>query len=220
MMVIACACVVLIASGLVHGLWTDRWSDDAALQEAAGKLDQLPMTLGAWHGTTLDMEHDPNSGLAGMIARRYVHASDGKVVTLLLACGHAGPVCTHTPDVCYRANGYDVETPKRFQLTSKTAQAPPEFWTARFLKERAGGKTHLRVFWSWHGAETWRVADNPRLSFAGEKVLYKIYLIHDMVQPDEPLESDACVEFMHELLPILRDAVLETPANRSAPGGA
>ena len=30
-LVIASACVVLVASGVVHGLWTDRWSDLADL---------------------------------------------------------------------------------------------------------------------------------------------------------------------------------------------
>src|SRR5271155_874830 len=98
-LVIASAFAVLVASGVVHGLWTDRWSDQADLAGAAKRLEKLPMTLGAWHGSNVEMEPDPRSGLAGMIARRYVHATSGKVVTLFLACGRSGPVCTHTPDV-------------------------------------------------------------------------------------------------------------------------
>jgi hypothetical protein len=203
-LVIASACVVLIASGMVHGLWTDRWSDQSDLAAAAQKLELLPMTIGAWHGSTVEMEKDPHSGLAGMIARRYVHETSGKTVTLFLACGRAGPVCTHTPEVCYAGNGYEVEKPQRFQLPSATAQAPPEFWTARFIKERASGKIHLRIFWSWQASEAWKIAENPRLSFAGEKVLYKMYLIRELLQPDEPLEGDPCVEFMQAVLPIMR----------------
>jgi hypothetical protein len=142
------------------------------------------------------------------MARRYVHAKNGKVVTLFLGCGRPGPVCTHTPEVCYAGSGFEVEKPKRFALPSTTAQAPPEFWTARFVRERATGKTHLRIFWSWRGAEEWKVADNPRLTFSGEKSLYKMYLIREMVTPDEPLDSDACVEFMHDVLPAFRQFIL------------
>lgn len=206
-LVIVSACFVLVGSGVVHGVWTDRWSERTDLADAAKLLERLPMTVGAWHGTTVDMERDPNSGLAGMIARRYVNATTGKTVTLFLACGRAGPVCMHTPDVCYAGNGYEVEKATRFQMPSKGAQTPPEFWTARFVKERASGKIHLRIFWSWHGADAWKVADNPRLSFAGEKVLHKLYLIREMVQPDEPLDGDACVEFMQEVLPVIRSSV-------------
>ncbi|MBI1832744.1 MAG: exosortase-associated EpsI family protein, partial [Planctomycetes bacterium] len=108
-MLITAACAILIASGVVHGVWTDRWSDQSDLADAAKRLDRLPMTLGAWHGMDVEMDKDPNTDLAGMIARRYVHAKTGKAVTLFLACGRSGPVCTHTPDVCYAGSGYDVE---------------------------------------------------------------------------------------------------------------
>jgi hypothetical protein len=206
-LVIVVASSMLIASGVVHGLWTDRWSDQGDLAEAAKRLDRLPMKVGAWHGSTIDMEKDARSALSGMIARRYVHATSGKIVTLYLACGRPGPVCTHTPDVCYAGSGYEVEKPKRFQLPSTTAQAPPEFWTARFVKERASSKIHLRIFWAWHTADSWKIADNPRLSFAGERVLHKMYVIRELMQPDEPIEGDACVEFMNEVLPMLRSSV-------------
>jgi hypothetical protein len=207
MLLIIVTCVVLVGAGVVHGIWTDRWSDQSDLADASKRLQELPMTIGSWHGNTIEMEKDPKSGLSGMIARRYVHASTGKGVTLFLACGRAGPVCMHTPDVCYVGNGYEVEKAKRFQLRSTTAQSPPEFWTARFVKERANGKIQLRIFWSWHASENWQVADNPRRTFARERVLYKMYLIRELLQPDEPLDGDACVEFMHDLLPMLQRSV-------------
>jgi Protein of unknown function (DUF3485) len=195
---------MLLASGVVHGVWTDRWSEQSDLKAAAARLEQLPMTLGVWHGSNVEMENDPNSTVAGQVARRYVHASTGKSVTILLACGRAGAVCTHTPDVCYAGIGYEVEKPKRYRATAPSA----EFWTARFLKEREAGKTNLRIFWAWHGAQGWQVADNPRWTFAGEKVLHKLYVIRELAEPNEPFETDACVEFMRELLPALKSNVL------------
>ena len=205
--VIVSACLVLVTSGLVHGLWTDRWSDSSDLLQAAANLNKLPLTIGKWHGSDIDMEKDPRSTLAGEVARRYVHADSGKIVTLFLACGRSGPVCTHTPDVCYGASGYEVEQPRRFRLPTSTEEPPAEFWTARFVKERSTSKIHLRLFWSWHDSQSWKVADNPRLRFANERLLYKLYLIREMMQPDEPVENEACVEFMRELLPVLRKSV-------------
>lgn len=203
--IIVSASAILIASGFVHGVWTDRWSDQADLAEVAKRMESLPMSIGAWQGSVVEMEQDPKTGLAGMLARRYVNAKNGKSVTLFLGCGRSGPVCTHTPEVCYGSSGFEVEKPKRFQAPG----TPAEFWTARFVRERATGKTNLRIFWSWHGSSDWKIADNPRVSFAGEKTLYKMYLIREMLQPDEPMESDACVEFMNDVLPAFRQFVLK-----------
>lgn len=207
---IATACVILVGTGVVHGIWTERWSEQADLSDGAARMEQLPTIIGAWHGTEVEMEKDPNSGLAGLMARRYVHATSGKSVTVLLGCGRPGPVCTHTPDVCYAGSGFEVEKPRRYRLTSTTAEAPPEFWTARFVRERSASKTYLRIFWSWHGSEGWKVADNPRLSFAGERALYKLYLIRELMQLDEPVDADACVEFMRELLPVIETTVCQS----------
>jgi hypothetical protein len=203
--IVVSAVVVLVASGAVHGVWTDRWSDRGDLVEIVNRLDELPLTIGDWHGSNVEMEQDPKNGLAGVIVRRYIHAKNGKSVTLFLGCGRSGPVCTHTPEVCYAGSGFEVEKPKRYSMSAGGA----EFWTARFVRERNTGKTHLRIFWSWHGADGWKVADNPRVRFAGEKSLYKMYLIREMVTPDEPMESDACVEFMNDVLPAFRESVLQ-----------
>jgi hypothetical protein len=202
--IVIAAAGMLVGSGVVHGVWTDRWSEQTDLKDAASKLEKLPMTIGGWQGANVEMDEDPNSTVAGQLARRYVHEKTGKTVTILLACGRAGAVCTHTPDVCYAGSGYEVEKPKRFQVSDPKA----EFWTARFVRERAAGKSHLRIFWAWHGAQSWKVAENPRWTFAGEKVLYKLYVIHEVVQSEEAPEVSASAEFMHELLPALTKEVL------------
>ena len=201
---IATACILLVASGVVHGVWSDRWSDQADLAEIAKRMESLPMTIGAWQGSVVEMEQDPKTGLAGMLARRYVHTKTGKSVTLFLGCGRAGPVCVHTPEVCYGSSGFEVEKPTKFQLKG----SKDEFWTARFVArtgQRQDESTHLL------GME-WivRLEDcgEPARSFAGEKTLYKMYLIRELVQADEPMENDACVEFMNDVLPAFRQFVL------------
>lgn len=206
MMMVLSAGTLLAATGLVHGLWTDRWSDPVDLTEAAHRLTLIPMDVDTWHGEEAPVEFDPRLGLAGMRAIRYTDSVSGKTITILVACGRPGPVAIHTPEVCYEGNGYAVEKPRRFQLISRSADAPPEFWTARMTRTRKDGQSHLRVFWSWFTAKGWRVADNPRIAFVKERLLYKLYLQRDLVSPDEAVDSDMCVDFMRVLLPELQRA--------------
>jgi Protein of unknown function (DUF3485) len=196
--------LVLVASGVVHGLWTDRWTaDPAELKHAADLLAQVPLTIGKWDGKDLETENDARLGLAAVMARRYAHLESGKVVTIYLACGRPGPICVHTPDVCYTSDGYDeVDRPRRTSV-AESGKMPAEFWTARYMRQRPDGQTNLRIFWAWHTSTGWQVADNPRVAFAGEKVVHKLYVLRELANPNEPAEGDACAEFMQELLPAL-----------------
>jgi hypothetical protein len=202
----ASAALVLIASGVVHGVWTDRWTiDPEELKVAAERLAQVPMSIGKWDGKDIEMNTDPRLGLAGVVARRYVNGENGKVVTIYLACGRPGPTCIHTPDACYTADGYiDAEPARRISLGGDT-KTPAEFWTARYMRQRPDGQTNLRIFWAWHTAGGWKVADNPRVAFAGEALLHKLYVIRELVASNEPAEGDVCIEFMQELLPTLEE---------------
>jgi hypothetical protein len=198
------AVVLLVASAAVHGVWTDRWTQNPELvKNAAERLEKVPVTIGNWTSTDIDMNTDPKLGLAGVLARRFVHNESGKVVTIYIACGRPGPVCIHSPDYCYIADGYrDAEPPRRVTQPSD-GRTPAEFLTAHYMRQRPDGQTNLRIYWSWHTSAGWQVADNPRIAFAGEQVLHKLYVIRDLANPNEPAEGDACAEFMKELLPVL-----------------
>src|SRR5262249_15121133 len=104
---------------------------------------------------------------------------------------------------CYAGSGFEVEQPQTFAVPQGKGMPHGEFWTSRLVKAKADNRTQLRIFWSWHTAREWKVADNPRQAFAGEKLLYKLYLIREMAAADEPLETDGCVDLMRQLLPAL-----------------
>jgi Protein of unknown function (DUF3485) len=198
------AALLLAGSGAVHGLWTDRWTlNPEQVTKAAERLALVPATIGKWDGTDIDMNTDPKLGLAGVLARRFVHQENGKVVTIYLACGRPGPTCVHSPDACYTADGYrEAETPRRITVPSD-GRTLSEFWTARYVRQRAAEQTNLRIFWSWHTSDGWKVADNPRIAFAGEALLHKLYVIRELANPIEPADGEVCAEFMRELLPEL-----------------
>ena len=90
--------------------------------------------LAAW----IELRDGPvASAAAGVLARRFVHQENGKIVTIYLACGRPGPICVHSPDACYTADGYrEAETPRRITVPND-GKTPSEFWTARYVRQRA-----------------------------------------------------------------------------------
>jgi hypothetical protein len=205
------AVAVVLLSGLVHGLWTDRWASADEPAAVAAKFDDVPLDLGDWHGQPLDNGPRQTEPLAGYIYRRYVHRRSGATVTVALVCGRPGPTSIHTPEVCYGASGFDVSTKRPFDLPFTVGDRPARFFVSEMARSRAAEQTHLRIFWAWNGGGAWEVADNPRLAFARHAVLHKLYVIREMRSPNEPLDSDPCLDLMQTFLPELHRAVFASP---------
>ncbi len=205
----AAAILATLASGIAHGLWTQRWTSTQDVEAAAARMPRLPLTLGDWQGQNLEFDTRQLGPVSGYLYRRYVNQRTGVVVTMSLAFGRSGPVSIHTPDVCYAASGFEAASIRKFTPTLDPSQPPAEFQTAQFLRTRTAEQKYLRVFWSWNAGGVWRVSDYPRLAFAPRyPVLYKLHLVREMAAPDEPLDGDPCVEFMERLLPELQRTVL------------
>jgi hypothetical protein len=197
------AAVLVVLSGMVHGFWTDRWTTSLPPAQAAQRLGRVPLDVGDWAGQTLPSKSRPE-GIAGQLYRRYINRVNGTRITVALFTGLPGPVSIHTPDVCYRAGGFEVAAPLKYSHAPMKGQPPAEFWTADLLKIKATEKLHQRIFWAWATDGAWQAADNPRFQFAARPVLYKLYLVRQLTSPDEPLEEDPCIDLMHELLPQLQ----------------
>jgi Protein of unknown function (DUF3485) len=185
--------VVLVGSAVLHGQWTGRWEAADPGQATAGRLDQVPLTLGEWEGQTVPVnESDLPPMLTSHMFRKYTNRTTGETVSV------SGPTAVHTPDMCFVGGGYELVAPPA-KVTAPVGDA--EFFSTRFRKVRLEGTEMLRVFWSWSTGSTWQAPANPRLAFARYPVLYKLYLIHPMKRTDEPLPEDACMQFMQVFLP-------------------
>jgi hypothetical protein len=193
------------AAGVVHGLWTDRWSNPA---ELALRLDQVSMSLGDWQGKPREFDSSVLGPIAGCLTRHYVNQRTGATVTVSLVCGRPGPVAIHTPDVCYVASGFAEENSTRFSPPLGSAFPTAEFKTSQFVRTRAADQTALRVIWSWNAGGVWTVSDTPRFAFAREPVLYKLHLVRELASANEPLDSDPCVEFLQLFLPELQKKLI------------
>jgi hypothetical protein len=202
--------VVLLLSGLVHGLWTQRWQPSSALDEAVARLDRVPLTIGSWHGQALDLDpaQAAQAGLAGWCYRRYEDAHGRGAVSVMLLCGPPGPVSVHTPDMCFPGAGYEMlGQPVPYTAPSAASAQPAAFWTAGFSTPGLPIPQHLRVFWAWNTAGPWQAPKNPRLVFAPQRALYKLYVLCETMPADEGLEERLCTEFLPVLLPALQEAL-------------
>lgn len=202
---VGAAFAALLVGGVVHGLWTDRWSANAETVDGASRLAAVPMKIGDWQGENLENKSTPVVGVAGTLYRRYTNR-DGRAVSLFLVCGRPGPVAIHTPNDCYVAAGYEMLSQVRCACPAGEGQTEAQFWTAQFRKTQSSDQTYLRIFWSWCATGDWQAPDDPRFEFGRHKypALYKMYVLREMGSADEPLESDPCQDLLKQMLPELR----------------
>jgi hypothetical protein len=196
------AFVAVLTAGLVPGLWTGRWGSSAALDAVPDRLAAVPTAVGPWSARDLDVtpRELQATEAAGILRRRYVNARTGSVVSLLIVAGRPGPVSLHTPDVCFPSAGFEPAGDAQQVDVSETGD---KMKALRFQKT-APAPVYLRVLYGWSASGTWSVPDNARWTFARSPVLYKLYVVRDLTQADEPLDDDAAVGFLRELLPSLR----------------
>jgi hypothetical protein len=201
------ATVLVFGTGVIPGMWQGRWAPSRQLEEATARLRVIPLTVGGWEGKDLTLEPEVWSATnaAGYVYRTYVNRGSGAEVILFIECGRPGPVAVHTPDVCYKGNGYEVVGGRgKYAVAAAAPGQPHELWVAKLQKEDPAGPRRLRIFWAWSVEGAWQAPDNPRLTFARHPALYKLYVVHKLARPDEPLEGDPAGEFLKLLMPELQ----------------
>jgi hypothetical protein len=196
------ASAVLVASGLVHGFWTDRWVPPADVARAAEQLDDMPLEIGPWRGHRVDVKPgEAGAGVAGCIQRRYENEHTGAAVSVALVCGRPGPVSIHTPEVCYGASGYLVGSRQRVPV------GKGHLWKTDAVRTTATDEVRLRIYYGWHSSEGWVAPDDSRLTFPREKVLHKLYVVREL-SPTGEAKDEPCEDFLQELLPELQRTAL------------
>lgn len=210
--------LLLVGSGLVHGMWTGRWQSAESLARAASAVDLVPKTIGDWdtvRETEVSDEEKKVAELAGSLARQYRNRRTGDVVSLLLMCGKPGPISVHPPTACYTGLGYQQVGSTRTHRCSTGEQetlARHEFQTAQFASPKRGDSLQPRIYWSWSVNGVWHVPDNPRLSFAGGPALFKIYVAFESDDVTKSKVKLPPERFLEELLPVLREHVFASVA--------
>jgi len=213
-LLLSLAAMFLAVDGYVHGLWTNRWDVSHELEEAAARLNAVPMDFGDWHGEAraLQPREVEVAGFTGYLRRGYVQRQDGRVVDVLLSCGPPGPLSVHTPEACFGGAGYALtQAPAIEVLPCPGLFRNAEFWKAKYEKPQAIPPVRMRVLWSWHAEGAWQVPANPRMSFAGLPALYKLYVTCSLNGFQEARDDALCAKFLKVFLPELDKSLFAAP---------
>lgn len=203
---IAVAIALIVGTAIVQGVWTERWGTFPELELFAEQLPNVPENIGEWTGEEAP-ETDKRileiAGAVGSLSRVYRNER-GETVSVFIVCGRLMDVFHHTPDRCYPAAGFETVGEKIKQVV-ETNDGPAQFRTATFLKAEPGGNQMLRIYWSFNGSGPWVAPDEYRWSFAGQRALYKIYVVSSVSGSDSPDQNPA-VDFIRVLMPELTKA--------------
>lgn len=211
------AAALLMASGLAHGFWTHRWTGDSdELSIAASRMTELSSQLDAWTGVDVPVaaEQVQIAEAAGILSRRYTNSETGDVVQLMIICGAAGPVSLHPPTVCFTASGMTAQgDPKICRLPREAPQQHDVFQVVDFTGPQANSATQIRAYWTWYARGLWQAPQHPRLEFASETVLYKLYLVRTLGSESVTFNDDPCMEFFEVLRPHLEALIAPSKAS-------
>ena len=173
--------IVLILLGAVgaYNLTRSSQTDVTTVPQAQANLDAVPMVVGSWQGR--ELPSDPKvMRVAQALAfsnREYRHAQNRGTVRVLTMYGPSGDQGAHDPEVCYSGLGFKrLEEPVRRNYTAAETDAPVHLWNARFLRSEPQPPTELLLAWGWRDRTGWVAPSQPRLAFAGQNMIYKIYI--------------------------------------------
>lgn len=84
------ALMILLIGGLVHGLHAERWRKSEELSEAVERLINVPLDLGGWLGTDLEVNVDEyaQAGASAYISR--VYRKNNQEMQVILMVGLRG----------------------------------------------------------------------------------------------------------------------------------
>jgi hypothetical protein len=194
---------LVLVAGLVHGLHTNRWHASDSLDEAVGRLEMIPTSMGDWVGERHDFDEESlrRAGIRGFKGFRFTNRVTGDVVSMLLVCGRSGPISVHTPDVCYGGAGFEAMGGKQTKELS-VGDRSYVVSSLRFKPPASMGRTPIDVAWAWNAGDGWKSPDNPRLVLSGHPAVYKLYVVCNVRSGLEPA-SDPTVAFLKTCLPVL-----------------
>jgi hypothetical protein len=191
-------------------------NQEEKLRLATAAVTQLPESFGRWR--TVESQPLPDRVLQMLQcsthqSRVYVDEETGDKASLILLVGAAGPLVSHTPEVCYSSAAFDVVQTAKPEEVRGTGDNADAFDRVVFRSRGLGGEIQ-EVYYAWRSPNGhWEAPRNPRLALAGSPLLYKIQLstTYDSKENDASEGSSATTagrRFLADLLPAL-DSLLQ-----------
>ncbi len=175
--------------GVVHGMWTHRWSETALATAGEDLLSAVTEPVGEWKpGQFFTINANDVPKKTQTVSRQFAHEKSGRTLVVSLTSGVPGIVAAHTPDVCYLGSGYKLKSAVTKESVPLPGGKAASFYVADFQKTTATGTETVRVRWAWSADGTWEAPDYPRLFFARRQlqlpVLYKLYVVNVLDETD------------------------------------
>ena len=201
---------LLVAAGVFEGVRTNRWGQSEDMKAAVSRLTGVPAAFGDW--TSQDQPIDEKvlkvAEATGNVSRAYTNRKTGNTVSVLILCGPPGPIGAHTPDICYKGIGFEMDGPEEHRAVSFADDQKATYWTAKFQRQ-ATGTDQLRVAWMWGVDGDWTASAAPRREFALRKALYKLYVSRGVTPAEREANPpvDRVQEFLTDFLPVVKKAL-------------
>ena len=120
---------------------------------------------------------------------------------MLMLCGRPGPISVHPPTACYRARGYRMS-----HEPVPASIADHRFRLAEFQNPASISEDSVAILWGWSHDGDWSAPANPRVEFAGQSFLDKLYVTWSRARDDQSLDDSVPSDFLAEFLPVARSA--------------
>jgi hypothetical protein len=203
---IVAAVLLMGVSAYYQGLWSERWGTFPELTIYSEQLHQVPLTIGEWQGKDVGESSDQVkriSGAEGEFNRIYRNPA-GEEVRVMLMCARFRQIFSHSPDLCYPAAGFEMMNPPQQEVIDNA-----EFFTTTFRKSDPVTGTHdERGYWTWTSDGKWQAPKNERLTFSGERALYKMYIFGNVPPSDQGRnEKDFIEDFIRQFMPAATTAL-------------
>jgi hypothetical protein len=200
MLAIVALTVMTIATGVVFRV-ADARPSVAAMESIASRLDGFPDAIDGWRQSSApEVSADVLRELQcqGTVNRLYRQPTNGRSAHVTMLLGPAGPIATHTPEVCYSTTGYEI-IGEQSRVTIETVDHKThQFWVTQVRRRDATGD-FIRVYHAWNANGTWAAPDNARLAFTFSPYLYKCQIaFSEFDSRDSAAEEEAFVRGLIE----------------------
>jgi Protein of unknown function (DUF3485) len=173
-------------------------SDSAPPAVANERMMAISRQIGPWVATDseVNLKTMRIAEVEAYLSRRYVNQLTKESYSVMLLYGPPGDLGAHDPKTCYAGTGFEQCGIGTKQNVSRGSD---ELWKARFERTSPSRET-LEVFWGWGTHGDWKASDRPRLDFANESRIYKIYIQRSLSSNKLVPVGDRSSEFLEPLL--------------------
>jgi hypothetical protein len=205
-----------LVSGAVAGTLHHRWREPADLAAVAQALKLMPDRCGDWQlqaETPMDGDLLKLLSCAAHVNRSYRNRVTGDTVNIFVVLGPPGPIAVHTPEVCFDAQNYRLETTaEKVELSPLAANrqhdrvdssagttSGAQFWRTTFVPSASASQHRLIAYYAWTVSGPWEAPKQPRIAFGGEPYLYKVQA-SSIVETHRGRDADPCKDFIEAWL--------------------